>query len=187
MEYGRVGTQSLPKCPWIVGSWMRILVPIDTDHGGKLGCLVSSSTRRFRIMTRDSMLTFKGFNGIGMHYWSTNFIKSWYEMMPPSNSIFHLSSYCSLESRYLTTYKSLEYLSIWCEIKYSYESYLWMVNWFDNPPLSRLRKEKTYGVVFWVTTYKLQFTMHWAIFARFEPNLVQCRVCKFSDQGFTQC
>ena len=44
------------------------------------------------------------------------------------------------ESRDLTTYKSL--VSIWCEIKYSYESYLWMVNWFDNPPLSRIRKEK---------------------------------------------
>ena len=74
---------------------MRILVPIDTDHGGKLGCLVSSSTRWFRIMTRDSMFTFKEFNDIGMHYWSTNFIKSWYEMMPPANSVFNLSSYFS--------------------------------------------------------------------------------------------
>ena len=155
MDYGRVWTQSLPKCPWIVRSWMRILVPIDTDHSGPLGCLVSSSTRWFRIMPRDLMFTFKEFNDIGMREWFTNFIRSWYEMMPPTNSVFHLSSYRSPSHVILATYKSLEYLSIWCEMKYSYESYLWMVNWFDNPPLSRLRKEKTNGVVFGVTTWQV--------------------------------
>ena len=64
-------------------------------HGGPRGYLVPSSSRWFRIVTHDSMFTFKAFNGISMHYRFTNFIKYWYEMMPPANSIFQLSSYCS--------------------------------------------------------------------------------------------
>ena len=139
MHYGRVGTQSISKFPWIVGSWMRISIPINTNYGGPLGFLVPSSSRWVRIVTHDSMFNFKAFDGISMHYWFTNFIKSWYEMMPPANSIFHLSSYCS-PSHVISQLTS--HLSIWCEIKYSYESYLWIVNWFDNPPLSRLCKEK---------------------------------------------
>ena len=81
-------------------------------------------------------------------------IKSWSEKIPACQLGFPSGIFLFTESPDLTTYKSLEYLSIWCEIKCSYESYLWMMNWFDIPPLWRIRKEKNNGV-FGVTTYKL--------------------------------
>jgi len=43
-------------------------------------------------------------------YWFTNFIKYWYEMIPPANSIFHLPSYCS-PSHVISQLTS--HLSIW--------------------------------------------------------------------------
>ena len=44
------------------------------------------------------------------NYWFTNFIKYWYEMIPPANSIFHLPSYCS-PSHVISQLTS--HLSIW--------------------------------------------------------------------------
>ena len=139
-----VEESELPKCPQIIGSWMRIWVPMGTDHNGPLCCQCQVQLDELGLWLGiwcsllKHLMTFACITDSPT---SLN-IKSWSEKIPAYQLGFPSGIFLFTESPDLTTYKSLEYLSIWCEIKCSYESYLWMVTWFDNPPLSRICKEK---------------------------------------------